>query len=62
LFLSAITLHELERVVLLRKRLAPGQGSRLRQGLDQAVLPAFAGRCLAVDGAVAQRIAALHGS
>ena len=37
-----------------------GQGARLRQWLDQAVLPAFAGRILAVDGAVAQRSAALH--
>ena len=60
LFISAITLHELELGVLLMERRDSGQGARLRQWLDQAVLPAFAGRILAVDGAVAQRSAALH--
>jgi predicted nucleic acid-binding protein len=60
LFISAITLHELELGVLLMERRDPAQGALLRQWLDQAVLPAFAGRILAVDGAVAQRSAALH--
>lgn len=60
LFISAITLHELELGVLLMERRDPGQGARLRQWLDQAVLPAFAGRILAVDSVVAQRSAALH--
>ena len=61
LFISAITLHELELGVLLIERRDPGQGARLRQWLDQAVLPAFAGRrILAVDAAVAQRSAALQ--
>jgi predicted nucleic acid-binding protein len=46
--------------VLLIERRDPGQGARLRQWLDQAVRPAFAGRILAVDSVVAQRSAALH--
>jgi predicted nucleic acid-binding protein len=60
LFISAITLHELELGVLLMERRDPAQGALLRQWLDQAVLPAFAGRILAVDSVVAQRSAALH--
>jgi len=60
LFISAITVHELELGVLLMERRDPGQGALLRQWLQQAVLPAFEGRILTVDGAVAQRSAALH--
>ena len=59
LFISAITLHELELGVLLMERRDPAQGALWRQWLDQAVRPAFAGRILAVDSAVAQRSAAL---
>jgi len=61
LFLSSITLHELELGVLLAERRDPTQGSLLRHWLEQAVMPAFAGRILAVDAAVARRSAALHG-
>ena len=61
LFLSAITLHELELGVLLAERRDPTQGALLRHWLQQAVLPAFAGRILAVDVAVALRSVALHG-
>ena len=60
LFLSAITLHELELGVLLAERRDPTQGALLRHWLQQAVVPAFAGRILAVDAAVALRSAALH--
>ena len=60
LFISAIILHEPELGVQLVERRDPGQDARLRQWLDQAVLPAFAGRILAVDSVVAQRSAALH--
>jgi hypothetical protein len=42
LFISAIILHEPELGVLLIERRDPGQDARLRQWLDQAVLPAFA--------------------
>jgi len=60
LFLSVITLLELETGVLLVERRDPAQGAVLRSWLDSHVLPAFAGRVLAVDVAVAQRCAQLH--
>ena len=60
LFLSAITILELEIGVLLVERRDPAQGAILRVLLDRYVLPAFAGRVLAVDTAVAQRCARLH--
>lgn len=60
LFLSSITILELETGVLLLERRDPAQGSVLRAWLDNHVLPAFAGRILAVDTAVAQRCAKLH--
>lgn len=60
LFLSAITILELEMGVLLIERRDPAQGTLLRTWLDAHVLPAFAGRILPVDTAVAQRCAKLH--
>lgn len=60
LFVSAITILELETGVLLVQRRDPEQGALLRTWLDQHVLPAFSGRVLPVDTAVAQRCAALH--
>ena len=60
LFLSSITILELEIGVLLVERRDPAQGAILRVWLDSYVLPAFAGRVLAVDTAVAQRCARLH--
>ena len=60
LFLSVITVLELETGVLLVERRDPTQGATLRAWLNHQVLPAFAGRVLAVDTAVAQRCARLH--
>ncbi len=60
LFLSAITILELETGVLLVERRDPAQGGMLRIWLNDHVLPAFAGRILAVDTLVAQRCARLH--
>jgi len=60
LFLSAITILELEIGCLLVERRDPQQGAVLRAWLDSHVLPAFAGRVLAVDTAVARRCAKLH--
>ena len=60
LFVSAITVLELEIGVRLAERRDPAQGSILRAWMDRHVLPTFAGRVLAVDTAVAQRCAALH--
>lgn len=60
LYLSVITLQELEIGVLLAERRDPAQGSMLRSWLDHHVLPAFDGRILAVDTAVVIRSAKLH--
>lgn len=60
LFLSVITLLELETGVFLVERRDPAQGALLRTWLGSHVLPAFAGRMLAIDVAVAQRCARLH--
>ena len=60
LFLSVITVKELEMGVLLAERRDPSQGTVLRTWLDQRVLPTFAGRILPVDTAVALRSARLH--
>lgn len=60
LFLSAISVQELEIGVLLVERRDPAQGAMLRTWLDGHVLPAFAGRILSVDTAVALRSARLH--
>ena len=60
LYLSTITILELELGVLLVERRDVAQGALLRAWLDAQVLPAFAGRVLAVDTAVALRCARLH--
>ena len=60
LFISVITILELETGVLLLERRDPDQGAVLRSWLSAHVLPAFFGRILAVDTAVAQRCARLH--
>lgn len=60
LFLSAISVQELETGVLLLERRDATQGKILRSWLDEHVLPAFSGRILAVDEVVARRAAALH--
>lgn len=60
LFTSSIVFHELEIGVLLAERRDPRQGSMLREWLQTRVMPAFDGRILPVDAAVARRAAALH--
>jgi predicted nucleic acid-binding protein len=60
LFLSAITVLELEMGVLKVERRDALQGSALRNWLDHQVLPAFEGKILVVDTAVARRCARLH--
>jgi toxin FitB len=60
LFLSAITILEIEAGTLMLQRRDPTQSAILRAWIDQRVLPAFEGRILPVDVAVAQRCAALH--
>lgn len=60
LFVSAITILELEIGVLQIERRDSAQGALLRAWLDRQVMPAFAGRVLPVDEAVAQCCARLH--
>jgi predicted nucleic acid-binding protein len=60
LFVSAITILELELGVLSIERKDATQGALLRSWLEQHVLPEFSGRTLPVDTAVAQRCARLH--
>ena len=60
LYLSVITIQELEIGVLLAERRDPSQGAVFRSWLNGHVIPAFNGRILVVDTAVAQRSAKLH--
>ena len=60
MYLSAVTVLELETGVLLAERRDPPQGSVLRQWLDTQVLPTFSRRVLSFDSVVARRCAHLH--
>lgn len=60
LFVSAITIMEVELGVLSIERKDAAQGAVLRAWLEQHVLPEFAERTLPIDTAVAQRCAQLH--
>ncbi|APP82263.1 type II toxin-antitoxin system VapC family toxin [Xanthomonas campestris] len=60
LFVSVITVMELELGVLSIERRDPAQGATLRSWLEQHLLPEFYGRTLPIDTAVAQRCARLH--
>lgn len=60
LFVSAITIMELELGVLAMERKDATQGALLRTWLERYVLPEFSARTLPVDTAVAQRSARLH--
>ena len=60
LYISAITLLEIETGILRLQRRDPGQAAPLRNWLEVHVMSAFAGRMLSVDGAVARRCARLH--
>lgn len=60
LFVSAITILELELGVLAMECKVATQGALLRSWLEQRVWPEFADRTLPVDAAVALRCARLH--
>ena len=60
LFVSVITIMELELGVLSIERKDATQGAVLRAWLEQQVLSEFSGRTLPIDTAVAQRCARLH--
>jgi predicted nucleic acid-binding protein len=60
LFISAITVLELEQGVLLVERRDARQGMALRAWLDGQVMPEFSSRTLPIDSDVARRCAGLH--
>ncbi|GGK67322.1 type II toxin-antitoxin system VapC family toxin [Nocardia camponoti] len=60
LYLSTITVMEVELGICRVERRDPAQGARLRSWLESEVLDAFAGRVLALDMAVGRRAARLH--
>lgn len=60
LFVSAITVLELELGVLAIERRDAAQGAVLRKWLKSQVLPEFTARTLSVDTVVARRFARLH--
>ena len=60
LFVSVVTVLELERGVLAVERRDTSQGALLRRWLEERVLPAFEHRILPIDLDVARRCAGLH--
>ena len=60
MFISVISIFELEMGILQIERCDKKQGSVLRKWLNKNVLGTFSERVLAIDTAVAQRCASLH--
>ena len=60
MFLSIITIFELELGILRLERRDKKQGQILRKWLSQLVLPAFVDRVLPINTAIAVRSASLH--
>ena len=60
LFLSAISILELEVGILQIERRDPPQGAMLRSWMNEHVLPAFSDKILVVDIAVVQCCAKFH--
>lgn len=60
LYLSVVSILELEMGVLQMERRDPGQGALLRTWLDKYVLSEFVERVIPVDIPVARRCARLH--
>ncbi len=60
LYLSVITVLEIEQGILGVDHRDPAQGALLRQWMDAQVLPAFHGRVLPIDTPVALQCARLH--
>ncbi len=57
LFVSAMSVAEIERGVVAKERQDPGQGAVLRRWFEERVLPAFQGRVLPFDLAAARVLA-----
>jgi predicted nucleic acid-binding protein len=59
-YISAISILEIERGMLLVERRDRRQGADLRRWLEQDVLDRFGNRILVIDTAIARRCAQLH--
>lgn len=60
MYMSAVTLLELEIGTLLMERKDRAQGRVLRTWLDDTIVPMFTERILPIDASVARRCASLH--
>jgi predicted nucleic acid-binding protein len=60
MYLSVITIMEIELGIALLERRDPRQAGMLRLWLHDKVMPAFAGRMLSIDTTIALRCARLH--
>jgi len=60
LFLSVVTILEVERGMLLVERRDKKQGALLRAWLNERVMPQFEGRIIPIDTVIAQKCAALQ--
>lgn len=60
MFISALTLMELEIGILRVERRDAAQGARLRVWFETQVCPEFEDRTFSIDGAIARRCARLH--
>lgn len=60
LFISVISILELEMGILAVERYDAAQGKVLRRWLEQHVMPSFAERILVIDTAIARQCAQLH--
>jgi toxin FitB len=60
LFISVITLQEIELGILLMEKKDAAQGALLRKWFNDQVIPTFAERTLIVDAAVAKKCAEIN--
>ena len=60
LFLSVVTVLELETGALLMERRDRLQGRLICEWINKLILPSFAGRVLSIDMPIALRCAAMH--
>jgi predicted nucleic acid-binding protein len=60
LYLSVVSVLELELGMLQVDRRDPIQGQIIRVWIEEKIIPMFAGRVLAIDLEIARRCAALH--
>lgn len=60
MFISALTIMELEIGILRVERRDAAQGARLRAWFETQVCPEFEDRTLIIDGTIARRCARLH--